>query len=122
MKVAHNWDHKIITDYLFTVFEKEKDNLLLQAAADTTMRWSLTFVLDYENLGVNNFGGTVNYNKKKRQFDYITYSDKKNYAVIISIASKCYWSAWEHRNWLYKNVPQYYCYNDKKLSEYLLTH
>lgn len=121
MKIIHNWDHKIISDFLFSVFEREKDDLLLQAAADATMRWNLAFALDYENLGVNNFGGTVNYNKKKRQFDYISYSDKKNFAVIISIESRCYYSAWDHRNWLYFNVPQFY-YPDKKLTKWLLAH
>lgn len=122
MKVCHNWDHAVISEYLFACFHREHDDLLLRAAADDTKRWSLCFVLDYENMGVNNFGGTVHYDKKKRMFTYMTYSDQKNFAVMISIASKCYWSARAHRDYLYKNVPQFYCYNNKKLGEYLKSH
>lgn len=122
MKELINNDHISITEYLLNVFERDKDDLLLKAASDDTQRWSLTFILDYKNLGANNFGGTVNYNKKKRQFTFIEYSDSHRHAVRVSIISKCYWSAWEHRDWLYRNVPQYYCYSEKKLTEYLLTH
>jgi hypothetical protein len=121
MKIVHNWDHNIIANYLLAAFERDKDSFLLRAAADDTKRWNLTFALDFENIGQNNFGGTVNYDKKNRLFNFIDYSDSHNFCVRISIISKCYWSAWEHRDFLYRNVPQYY-YPDKKLAKYLLEH
>jgi len=121
MKLQHNWDHTIISAFLLTVFRKEEDALLLRAAADDTKRWNLCFVLDYANLGVNNFGGTVNYNKKERRFDFIAYSDKKNFGVYISIRSGCYFSAWEFRDFLYHNVPEFY-HHEKKLAQWLMTH
>lgn len=120
MNLIHNWDHKVLSEYLLSVFEKEKDDLLLQAAADVTSRWNLVFVLDHPH--TIDFGGTVNYNKRQRRFDFITYCGRFKYAMVFSITSNCYYSAWEHRDWLYRNVPEYYCKSNKKLTEYLLAH
>lgn len=121
MKIEHAWNHAVIANYLLTVFRNEEDHLLLKAAADDTQRWNLRFALDYENIGDNNFGGTANYNKKERRFDFIEYSDRKNFGVQISIRSGCYCSSWEMRDFLYHNVPEAW-HPEKKLSKWLLTH
>lgn len=84
-KIKH-WEHKDIVDYLVSCFEYEKDGLLLNCAADLTRRHSLRYSLDFKNIeNSNGFGGTVNYNKKKREFDFIEYSDKRNWSVRVSV-------------------------------------
>ena len=119
---AAGYDHATIAAYLRGCFELKKDDLLLKAAADTTQRWNLTFVLDFEESLRRQFGfgGTVNYNKKRRCFDFIEYSGKRNFAVRISIVSGCYCDYWAHRDFLYRNVPEYY-HPEKKLAEWLKT-
>lgn len=119
----HSWGHKEISAYLLGCFLVAREELLLKAAADETRRWNLTFVLDFENsvrreMG---FGGTVNYNKKQRRFSFIEYSDRHNWAVRFSIESGCMWQAWDHRDFLFHHVPEYYHPNNK-LAKWLLTH
>ncbi len=82
-----DFTHEEIKKHLLEVFKRDRDGLLLQAALDDTKRHNLTFILDYENIGskLTIFGGTVNYNKKTRKFDYITYSDNRNRAVNFPI-------------------------------------
>lgn len=118
----HNFDHLWIHAYLLGIFLNRESDLLLEAAADATMRWNLRFVLRYWDDCVDKpFGGTVNYNKKERRFDFIEYCDSRGWAVRISIRSGCYWSAREHRDYLYRNVPEFY-HHDNKLAEWLMTH
>lgn len=119
----HNFDHASVAAYLLSCFNCEEAALMLQAAADTTKRWNLRFVLDFENavIGEYGFGGTVNFNKKERRFDFIEYCDSRGWAVRISIRSGCYWSARQHRDYLYRNVPEFY-HHDNKLAEWLMTH
>lgn len=115
------WEHDEIVDYLLTIYNRDKDHLLTQAAADDSKQHGLTFVLDYEGMGgvgETNFGGTVHYNKKRRIFDYITYSDRRNWAVMFSITSKAAWFAYEHYTQLKKVFP--FGARGKKLTEYLL--
>ncbi len=123
MKVDRGWDHKTISAYLMGCFLLEKDELLLRAAADGTKRWNLTLVLDYENSirRSKGFGGTVNYNKRLRRFDFIQYSDYWNWAVRFSIESGACWRSRDHRDFLYNNVPEAY-HHGKKLSQWLLEH
>ncbi len=120
-KLIHNWKHAIIAPYLLEVFLRDKSHLLLLAAADDTKRWNLTIVLDYENMGLNDFGGTVNYDKRRRQFNFIQYSDQHNFAVRFSIASGSRYSVWKHRDFLFYHVPEYYHPNNK-LADWLLSH
>ena len=125
-EMSHNWDHTTIANHLLAVFHRDFSYLLLLAGQDDTRRHNLTILLDYEKtVGQNpmtGFGGTVNYNKKKRCFDFIQYCDHHGYAVRISIiAPGVYWSAWEHRNYLYHNVPEFY-HPEKKLAQWLLSH
>lgn len=115
------WEHDEIAYYLVDIFNREKDHLLLQAAADTTNRRTLQFILDYENcfgLGNTNFGGDAIYDKKKRKFTRICYSDKHNFQVEFCIDSKIYFSCYDHyRQW--KHIFPYGA-TRFKLRDYLL--
>lgn len=79
-------------------------------------------MLDFDNVDskLTIFGGTVNYNRKLRKFDYITYSDAMNYAVMFSIESKVacfyydFYAAWKHL------FP--FGVSRKRMTKYLLTH
>lgn len=113
------WDHDIIVDYLLAIFNRDKSDLLLQAALDTTKRHELGFVLNYEDLRGTNFGGVVYYNKKKRKFTYITYSDKRNCAVFFSIESKCYYSSYDFYQQIKKKFP--FGVSTKKGIQYLMS-
>lgn len=117
----HNWDHRVIVDYLMGVFRRDESRLLLMAAIEPSRRWNLTIVLDYPDFDRNNMGGQVNYNKRSRRFDFIQYTDQLGWAMRISISSGAYWSARDHRDFLYRNVPEYY-HPEKKLAEWLRTH
>jgi len=118
----HNYDHEWIAAYLLGIFLNRESDLLLQAAADTTKRWNLRFVLQWETDEVYKpFGGTVNFNKRERRFDFIEYCDSRGWGVRFSIQSKCFYSARDHRDFLYHNVPEYY-HHDNRLSKWLLTH
>lgn len=121
-QLLHNWDHAQISAYLLGCYFVQEIDLYLAAAADDTRRHNLRFVLDYDTLIDKPFGGTVNYNKKKRRFDFIEYCDGHGYAVRISVAAPgVHWSAWQHRDYLYHNVPELY-HSDKKLAQWLLKH
>lgn len=114
-------DHDIIADYLLAIFDRDKDHLLLQAASDCTKRHELCFILDYEGMGGvgdTNFGGTVHYNKKQRRFTYIQYSDKRNWAVQFSIASKVSFHTYDFHQ-QYKHIFPFGC--SKKFAAYLIS-
>lgn len=81
------WEHEEIRDYLVDCFNRDKDRFTLMAAADTTKRHNLRFVMNHHDLAGDNFGGTLNYNKKERRFDFIEYSDRHNCAVQFSISN-----------------------------------
>jgi hypothetical protein len=115
------WEHEEIVDYLIDIFNRDKDDLLLKAASDTTMRHELSITLDYPNCyreGSTNFAGDAVYNKKMRKFTHITYSDKRNYAVYFSITSRATFSAYDFYNSLSKQFP--FGLSIKKLTQYLL--
>lgn len=117
-----DFTHEEIMEHLLEIFKRDRDDLLMKAALDDTKRRSLTFILDFDNIGnkLTIFGGTVNYNKKLRKFDYITYSDTRNYAVMFSIESKVacfyydFYAAWKHL------FP--FGVSRKRMTEYLLNH
>ena len=77
----------------------------------------MTFILNFGDFDTN-FGGTVVYNKKKRRFTHINYSDKRNWQVSFSIESKCYYSAYENYQ-MFKNIFPFGASN-KKITNYLL--
>lgn len=116
-----DFTHEEIMDHLLEIFNRDRDSLLLKAVLDNTNRKSLTFMLDLDNIGnkLAIFGGTVNYNRKLRKFDYITYSDTRNWAVRFSIESKvaCFhydhYAAWKHI------FP--FGVSTKRMTQYLLT-
>lgn len=112
--------HNEIVDHLLDIFIRDREHLLIMAAADDTKRHKLCFILDYENIGDKStiFGGTVFYNKKERRFTYIQYSDSRNWAVQFSIESKVAYFAYEHFQSVKKIFP--FGASIKKLKEYLL--
>lgn len=114
--------HEEIMEHLLQIFIRDRDDLLMKAALDDTNRRNLTFILDFQNVGckLTIFGGTVNYSKKLRKFNYITYSDNRNYGVIFGIDSKVAHFCYDHyRDW--KHIFPFGA-SVKKMTEYLLTH
>jgi hypothetical protein len=97
-----DFTHEEIVDHLLDIFKRDREHLLTKAAADDTKRHKLVFILDYDNLGDQStyFGGTVTYDKRKRRFTYITYSDRRNWGVRFSIESKVAFFAYE----FYKSI------------------
>lgn len=71
-------------EFLIEAYRREWPDLLLQASMDNTKRRNLNFVLNYPN--ISKWGGTVNYSKKDRRFDFIEYSSR-GYAKRIAIDS-----------------------------------
>lgn len=115
------WEHDDIVDYLLQIFHRDKDDLLLKAAIDTTKRHSLVFTLDYPDcfgIGKTNFGGQVIYDKKKRRFTHIQYSDRRNWSVMFSIESRAAFFAHDFFKQIKHAFPLFY--SNKKLTEYLL--
>lgn len=113
--------HDEIVDHLLTVFERDRDRLLLMASADTTRRHELVFVLDYENINekATIFGGLVFYNKKQRRFTHISYSDNNNWAVFFSVTTRVSYFSREFWKPLRKDFP--FGTSIKRLTEYLQT-
>lgn len=116
-----DFTHEEIMDHLLEIFKRDRDDLLMKAALDDTKRHNLTFILDFGNFSkLTIFGGTVNYSKKLRKFNYITYSDERNFAVMFSIESKAacfhydHFKAWKH---VFPHGASI-----KRMSEHLLTH
>ncbi len=117
------WEHDDIVDYLIAIFNRDKENLLLMAASDDTKRHTLCFLLDFEGrkrggLGETNFGGTVVYNKKKRKFTHITYSDRYNWGIIFSIDSRVTFFCRDFYLQLKHVFP--FGYSHKSLHKYLM--
>lgn len=115
------WEHDEIVEHLLQIFKRDESDLLLMCALDATNRHTLMYVLDYPNCfdGKTNFGGQVIYNKKKRQFTHIQYSDKQNFAVYVSIGSKVSFFAYDFWKPFRKQFP--FGLSTKKLTHYLLT-
>lgn len=114
------WEHEEIMDYLLQIFHRDYDHLLLLAAADNTKRHTLSFLLDYEGLDSPlqiNIGGTVIYDKRKRKFTYIQYSDRYNWAVQFSISSRAAFFCRDFYNQIKHVFP--FGYSQKKLTAYL---
>jgi len=66
---------------LIELFNKNQDDLILRASTDGTRRHNLMYWIESDD---KEFGGTVNYNKKERRFDYIQYN-ANGYAKQIPI-------------------------------------
>ncbi len=116
-----NFSHDEIVEHLLEIFKRDRDDLLLKASLDDTKRQNLTFLLDYGNFShLTIFAGTVNYSKKMRKFNFITYSDERNYAVHFSIESKVAHFCYEN----YKNLKNIFPFGSsiKRMTQYLLTH
>lgn len=112
------WDHEEIRDYLLECFRRDYAHYLSIVANDDTNRHYLHLVMNHHDLGGDNFGGIVRYNRKKGAFDYISYSDRRNWAIFFSINSGVYFSAYEHHQQFKKIFP--FGASVKKLTEYLL--
>lgn len=114
------WEHEEIVDYLLQVFKRDYDHLLLLAAADNTKRRTLSFVLDYDGMGSPlkiNIGGTVIYDKRKRKFIYIQYSDRYGWGVQFSITSRAAFFCRDFYNQIKHVFP--FGHSQKKLTAYL---
>jgi hypothetical protein len=115
------WEHDEIADYLIDILNRDIDELTLEAAADETNRRTLEIILSFSTCfgaGRTNFGGSAIYDKTKRKFTRITYSDKHNWRVEFSIASKVYFSYYEHHQ-QWKHIFPYGA-TRYKLRDYLL--
>lgn len=123
------WEHEDIVDYLLQIFQRDLCELTLRAVADNTKRRTLTFILDSNDLDCiqrTNFGGSVIYNKKKRQFTHIQYSDRYNWIVQFSIASRSAFFARDFYNqikhkfpfgWSTQKLTNFFLSTDKKLGK-----
>lgn len=69
-------------DFLIACYQREWPELIMIAALDDTKRHNLDFILNYPK--INKWGGTVNYCKKTRRFDFIEYSSR-GYAKRINL-------------------------------------
>lgn len=114
--------HEEIVEHLLQVFERDREHLLMMAAADETKRHELVFVMDHSNIGDQStiFGGTITYNKKKRRFTHITYSDRRNWAVQFSVESKVAYFSYDFWQPIKKEFP--FGASVKRLKEYFLNH
>lgn len=114
------WDHEEIKDYLLSCFRRDYAHLLSIALSDSTKRHTLVIVMNYHDMGGDNFGGQVTYNKKRNEFTHITYSDRRNYAVSFSINSGVSFFAYDH----YKEWKHVFPFGAsvKRLTSYLLEH
>lgn len=92
------WDHEVIMDFLLAIFYQEQDALLLRASTDDRSFRVLDYTLGWDDYFKNptNFGGSAHYCKKLRKFVTIQYSDRYNFLVEFSIASKATFFA---RDW-----------------------
>lgn len=117
-----DFTHEEIASHLLEIFRRDIDDLLLIAASDNSNRKNLTLVLDHGNLGnkLTTFGGTINYNRKRGKFNYITYSDRRNYAVSFSIESGAASFSYDHYQRFKSVFP--FGVSIKRMTEYLLTH
>ncbi len=114
------WDHEEIKDYLLSCFRRDYAHLLSIALSDNTKRHTLELVMNYHDMGGDNFGGTVTFNKKRNEFTHITYSDRRNWGVLISINSGVSFFAYDHfKEW--RHIFPFGA-SVKKLSNYLLIH
>lgn len=117
-----SFNHEKIMEYLLEVFEREKDDLLLQVASDGRKKREFVFILNYNMVqrGVPQiFRGQVTYNKKERRFTHIEYRDKNGWPVQFSINTKIAYSYYQYWQPLLK-MRRFWTI--KKLKEYLLTH
>lgn len=60
--------------FLLECYDREWPELLLLASLDDTQRRNIGFALNYPN--ISKWGGTVNYCKKTRRFDFLEYCSK----------------------------------------------
>lgn len=113
------WDHEEIKDYLLACFKRDYAHYLQIALSDTTKRHKLVLVMNHDDLGGDNFGGTLTYNTKRKEFTHITYSDSHNWAVQFSINSGAAFFAYEYYKQFKKDFP--FGLSVKKLTAYLLS-
>jgi hypothetical protein len=113
------WDHEEIKDYLLACFKRDYAHYLQIALSDTTKRHNLVLIMNHDDLGGDNFGGTLNYNTKRKEFTFISYSDKRNYGMLFSINSGASFSCYDHYQQFKKVFP--FGASVKRLTEYLLT-
>lgn len=113
------WDHEEIKDYLLACFKRDYAHYLQIALSDTTKRHKLVLVMNHDDLGGDNFGGTLHYNTKRKEFTHISYSDRRNWAVQFSINSGATFFAYEYYKQFIKEFP--FGLSVKKLTAYLLS-
>ncbi len=115
--------HDSIMDLLLRVFNRDFDELLLDAIADNSKKRYVEIPLLYEVIekGTDTpftvYLGSACYSKKNNKFTHINYADAKNYAVQFSITSRVEFSAYEHHLRI-KHIYPFGCSN-KRLKEYL---
>lgn len=68
--------------FLLEAYHREWPDLIMLAALDNTKRRNINFVLNYPK--ISPWGGTVNYCKQSRRFDFIEYSSR-GHAKRISL-------------------------------------
>ncbi len=115
------WEHNDIVSYLLELYNNKKDELLLMAASDETNRREIELQLSCEFSGTKNINlrAGVHYNKKRRTFTHISYSDRYNCVIQFSITSKATFFAHEFHQSIKDVFPLFY--SVKKLTHYLLT-